>query len=124
MAASSPRVNASRRPWGATRRNTLNIAVRITHAEHSFDTTTHNLSAGGMQADMAETLSVGDPLTIDLPHIGSVGGRVVWTRGARFGVAFTEVVDIARIFSTKATATKRSARRPVAPSPLGPLVTR
>lgn len=84
---------------GASRRSRLNVAVRITldRGHQEFDVVTHDLSSGGLGADMPFQLVPGETLTVELPHYGKVGGRIAWVVGTRFGIAFADVVDISSV---------------------------
>ena len=83
----------------AVRRRRLRIAVRVIldRGHQEFDVVTHDLSAGGLGADMPFRLMAGETLTVELPNVGGVAGRIAWVVGTRFGVAFADTVDMARI---------------------------
>ena len=52
-----------------------------------------NLSQGGMLAETPLPATVDECLTVHLPNIGPVTGRVAWTALNKFGVAFDNMVD-------------------------------
>lgn len=52
-----------------------------------------NLSQGGMLAETPLPATVDECLTVYLPNIGPVTGRVAWTALNKFGVAFDNMVD-------------------------------
>ena len=52
-----------------------------------------NLSCGGMMAEGDVRVQRGARVAVELRNIGPVAGVVVWTRGARLGVAFDEEID-------------------------------
>lgn len=52
-----------------------------------------NLSKGGMLAETPLPARQGEALTVYLPNIGPVRGRVAWVKEGRFGVVFDDMVD-------------------------------
>ena len=99
------------------RRRRICITVRITldRGRQEFDVVTHDLSAGGLGADMPFRLMAGETLTVELPNIGNIGGRIAWVVGTRFGVAFADTVDMAQIASPsgkRRRASKAGEARP------------
>lgn len=52
-----------------------------------------NLSAGGMLAEAKTLVSEGATLVIDLPNVGLIRGRVVWSGDGKFGIAFDVQVN-------------------------------
>lgn len=52
-----------------------------------------NLSQGGMLVETPLPATVEECLTVHLPNIGPVTGRVAWTALNKFGVAFDNLVD-------------------------------
>lgn len=52
-----------------------------------------NLSAGGLMAEHAGFVEVGDRLEVDVRNIGWVKGRIAWATDGRVGVAFDREVD-------------------------------
>lgn len=55
--------------------------------------TVRNLSAGGMMAQGGGALAPGTRLSITLRNIGTVQGKVAWTRNGRHGIAFDRAID-------------------------------
>jgi hypothetical protein len=47
-----------------------------------------NLSAGGLMADCAVHLEVGQPVEVDVRNIGAVPGHIAWVQDGQIGVAF------------------------------------
>lgn len=52
-----------------------------------------NLSAGGLMAEYAQQVAIGDPVKIDLRGIGVIDGRIAWVAEGRVGVAFASEID-------------------------------
>lgn len=71
----------------------LKSCIQVDRLDHSFDIVVRNVSAGGMLADTTMDLQLGDVVKVELRHVGSVPGRVVWTQAGRFGVAFDVTID-------------------------------
>jgi hypothetical protein len=73
-----------------------------------------NLSPGGMMAEYAGDLTIGDAIAVELRGVGAVTAKVAWVTEGRAGIAFDREVDPKR------------ARKPVkaaapAPKKLRPL---
>lgn len=71
----------------------LKSRIDVDRLDHGFDIVVRNVSAGGLLADTTMDLSLGDVVKVELRHVGSVPGRVVWTQAGRFGVAFDVTID-------------------------------
>ena len=56
-----------------------------------------NLSARGMMAEGPVRVSRGELVTIELRGIGWVEGTVAWKQDTRFGIAFVEEIDPAKV---------------------------
>lgn len=67
-----------------------------------------NLSPGGMMAEYAGDLAIGDVVAVELRGIGSVAAKVAWVTEGRAGIAFDREVDPKR------------ARKPVIAPPAQP----
>jgi hypothetical protein len=67
-----------------------------------------NLSPGGMMAEYAGDLALGDTITVELRGIGAIAAKVAWVAEGRAGIAFDREVDPKR------------ARKPVVASPAAP----
>ena len=52
-----------------------------------------NLSSGGLMADGATMVSLGQLLKINIKNIGWVSGSIAWVQGNRCGVAFHHEID-------------------------------
>ncbi len=52
-----------------------------------------NLSAGGLMAEHAGFVDVGDRLEVEVRNIGWVKGRIAWATDGRVGIAFDREVD-------------------------------
>jgi hypothetical protein len=56
-----------------------------------------NLSARGMMAEGPVRVSRGELVTVELRGIGWVEGTVAWKQDTRFGIAFVEGIDPAKV---------------------------
>lgn len=52
-----------------------------------------NLSTGGMLAESNVVLADGTAVVTDLPNIGAISARVVWSANGKFGLAFDQPID-------------------------------
>ena len=52
-----------------------------------------NLSSGGLMAEHAGFVEVGDRLEVDVRNIGWIKGRIAWATDGRVGIAFDREVD-------------------------------
>lgn len=94
----------------------LKASLYLRRTDHRFDIVVRNISAGGMLADTPQELGNGDLVTVTLRKVGDVPGRVVWSQGNRFGVAFDVAIE-PQMVRTPVTAPKprsapSAARRP------------
>ncbi|MDG6079161.1 PilZ domain-containing protein [Erythrobacter litoralis] len=84
-----------------------------------------NLSDSGMMGEGTIKVSSGNRVTVDLRNIGEVTGKVAWTQGNRFGIAFDRIIDpkLARtILETGETKAPRYAQPALdcEPDPIDP----
>jgi hypothetical protein len=56
-----------------------------------------NLSARGMMAEGPVRVSRGELVSVELRGIGWVEGSVAWKQDTRFGIAFVEEIDPAKV---------------------------
>lgn len=56
-----------------------------------------NLSARGMMAEGPVRVSRGELVSVELRGIGWVEGSVAWKQDTRFGIAFVEEIDAAKV---------------------------
>lgn len=89
----------------AQRRNVRQVRIR-------------NLSAGGLMAEIAEPLSLGEAVEFEVRGIGWIPGRVAWRVAGRIGVAFDHPID--PVLARKPVG--RSAKAPVYVKPILPLL--
>lgn len=52
-----------------------------------------NLSSGGLMAEYAKPVAIGDRVMVKLRGVGDVEGRIAWTAEGRVGVAFDAEID-------------------------------
>lgn len=67
--------------------------LQLAHMNAPQKVRIRNLSEGGMLAETPLPATVDECLTVHLPNIGPVTGRVAWTALNKFGVAFDNLVD-------------------------------
>jgi PilZ domain len=84
----------------------LKASLYLRRTEHRFDIVVRNISAGGMLADTPQELGNGDLVIVTLRKVGDVPGRVVWSQGKRFGVAFDVAIE-PTLVRTPVTAPKQ-----------------
>ncbi|MBN8814903.1 MAG: PilZ domain-containing protein [Sphingomonas sp.] len=75
-----------------------------------------NLSPGGLMAEYAHPLDIGNPVDIDLRGVGRVTGQVAWSAAGRIGIAFDNPID-----PLKARKPVSSRSAPTKSEPLKPL---
>lgn len=95
----------------------LKASLYLRRTDHRIDIVVRNISAGGMLADAPQLLDNGDAVTVTLRKVGDVPGRVVWTQGNRFGVAFDISIEPQMVRTPvtvpKSRATPNPSIRPV-----------
>ena len=57
-----------------------------------------DISFGGVSATSDAKLSSGMPISVEVPTIGLVRAKVMWTEGRRFGASFLKPVDVRKCF--------------------------
>jgi len=92
--------------------------LRLAGSEEQYRVKVRNLSAGGMMAEGALTVSRGQLVQVELRNIGWVEGSVAWAQDTRFGIAFIDEIDPkrARAPVTSGGATTCSPHRTGSPS--------
>ena len=100
----------------------LKASLYLRRTEHRFDIVVRNISAGGMLADTPQELTNGDLVTVTLRKVGDVPGRVVWSQGNRFGVAFDVAIEPQMVRTPVSVPKQRTAAtaalRPVRVRPI------
>ena len=83
-----------------------------------------NLSAGGMMAESDAAVARGSRVSVELRNVGWVEGSVAWRQGDRFGIAFVDGIDAAKVrepVTASAEKTEEMRRfspiKPAAPDP-------
>lgn len=71
----------------------LAAQLRFTGESETHAVRIRNLSAGGLMAEFAEPVEVGQRLEVEVRNIGWVKGRVAWATDGRLGVAFDREVN-------------------------------
>ncbi len=78
-----------------TRRVGVSIRSRVRHSSFlASPVEITSISFGGFGASGAAEVRCGDYLSVDLPNIGLVRARVVWSEPGRFGGVFPKAVDV------------------------------
>lgn len=65
-----------------------------------------NLSRTGLGGVASQPFPRGEELTVNLKGIGPVHGRVAWSEGGRFGMAFDKEIDLESLELTPASEVK------------------
>jgi PilZ domain len=55
----------------------------------------HNISAHGVMVELGVKFAPGRPVTVELPGLGGVAGRVAWVRDGHAGIAFATPLSLA-----------------------------
>lgn len=83
-----------------------------------------NLSAGGMMAEADANVARGSQVSVELRNVGWIEGSVAWKQDNRFGIAFADAIDPAKVREPVPKPAERSAEvrrfssiQPVAPDP-------
>ena len=71
--------------------------VRVSGQEAAYRVRVRNLSPGGMMAEADVAVSRGLRVSVDLRNIGWVEGSVAWKQDNRFGIAFVDTIDPAKV---------------------------
>jgi hypothetical protein len=79
----------------------------IGESGESYPCIIRNLSSHGLGGSGCKDVYVGMRVSVVLPVVGAVSGRVSWTRGDQFGVALNEEMDPSMV----------TLPRPAAPAP-------
>jgi hypothetical protein len=74
-------------------RDSLFLTATLRIAENEAQVRVRNLSPGGLMAEYARPVSLGEPLQIEVRGIGWVEGRIAWATDGRVGIAFTQPID-------------------------------
>lgn len=74
-------------------RDSLFLTATLRIAGDEAQVRVRNLSAGGLMAEYARPVSLGEPLTIEVRGVGWVEGRIAWATDGRIGIAFSQPID-------------------------------
>jgi len=110
-------------PRQVNRESLLLLAnLRVDGRESPHRVRVRNLSAGGMMAECDAAVARGTRVSVELRNIGWVEGAVAWKQDNRFGIAFDDPIDPAKVRESVAgTGERPEARRPFSPIlPAGP----
>ncbi|QXT36449.1 PilZ domain-containing protein [Sphingomonas sanguinis] len=79
----------------AGRRDSLLLMAQMTLDDEATprDVRVRNISEGGLMAELAVSVEIGTPVSLDLRGIGLVSGRIAWCTQGRVGVAFDRPID-------------------------------
>lgn len=70
----------------------------------------NNISCGGCMATLPRALKLTGATRLTIRHIGTLAGRIAWSRGARVGIAFDEQIDPLEMLATRAERAARPAQ--------------
>ncbi|HWK36023.1 PilZ domain-containing protein [Sphingomonas sp.] len=71
----------------------LAAALRLTGLAEPVQVRVRNLSSGGLMAEYAGLVNVGDVVEIEVRGLGWVRGRIAWATDGRIGMAFDKAID-------------------------------
>lgn len=74
-------------------RSNASFAAMLRSDAGELSVTVRNLSEGGAMIEGARNLSMGIPVSVQIPNIGWVEGSVVWALENRCGIAFRDPID-------------------------------
>lgn len=76
------------------RRDSLFLAARLAvDGGEPIEIRVRNLSEGGLMAEGAPPVSIGDPVVVEMRNVGRVPGKIAWYTDNRAGVAFDAPID-------------------------------
>lgn len=74
-------------------RDSLFLSATLHINDESIGVRVRNLSAGGLMAEYARPVALGETLEIELRGIGRIAGRIAWATDGRIGIAFAQPID-------------------------------
>ncbi len=77
----------------ANDRSSASFAAMLRSDSGELSVTVRNLSEGGAMIEGVRNLSMGIPVSVQIPKIGWVEGAVVWVLENRCGIAFLDPID-------------------------------
>lgn len=78
-------------------RRKLQLEVRGAHAADDVTVRIHNISLTGMLIECDAPLAVADMIDVELPHVGIVTTKLVWTSGQLYGCEFESPISPAAL---------------------------
>lgn len=97
---------------GARRRKLSLEAQGTTSSGMAADVLIHNLSTTGLLIQTSTDLSIGEAITVDVPHAGTTLAVVMWNSGNLFGCEFVAPVPNAAV---SASLLRNPVERPSEP---------
>ncbi|HEX8055028.1 MAG TPA: PilZ domain-containing protein [Novosphingobium sp.] len=98
---------------GARRRKLSLEAQGTTSSGMAADVLIHNLSTTGLLIQTSTDLSIGEAITVDVPHAGTTLAVVMWNSGNLFGCEFVAPVPSAAV---SASLLRNPVERPSEPA--------
>ncbi len=94
----------------------LTAQFRVFGSKDEWQVRVRNLSAGGLMAELPDSLAIGTPVEVEVRGIGWILGRIAWAAAGRVGIAFERPIDpkMARKPVTGGTMTPEYAK-PILP---------
>ena len=94
-------------------RRTLRLeAEGVTGDGERAEVLVHNLSEGGLLLETAATLSVGEEIDIELPHVGTTPAMARWQSGRLFGCEFIAPLPAAALSAAQLRSVPAGAAQP------------
>ncbi len=84
-------------------RTSVFLQSNIETADRRANAIVRNLSAGGACLSIGGALPrSGQAICLTLRHIGQIGGKIMWVRAGRIGVAFDRAINPVTVMSNTA----------------------
>ena len=101
-------------------RHALSLSVSLDTEDRVGNATLRDLSRDGLLIETEEPLSMGEQLSVELPHHGTACATIVWTSGNSFGCKFSKPISLAGISAARLKSSATMFSTPVgAASPEG-----
>ena len=97
----------------------LRASAFLSAADRSVEVSLFDLSGQGFGGTGLSDARMGALISLQLPEIGLVPARIMWTRGDRFGAHFLRPVDLGRCRWTADADGRRAVDRRASATPGG-----
>lgn len=86
--------------------------LRVEGSGDEYRVKVRNLSSSGMMAEGPVRVSRGELVSVELRGIGWVEGTVAWKQDTRFGIAFVEEIEPAKVRAADASQDPMDVSQP------------